>query len=370
MSTILPVLRRSSIQTATSCLFRYKKIWVDGVPDDSDFALRGIAFHACAHRYIQRLIDAQIEQDEEEAKSAFVEGIGSALTPAHLVPEVREIFMHWAERFGLDLASFIAAEEHQIGKTQHTFTPDLVYGRPIGLEIVDFKTYWHGLTPEQIRQDFQARWYIFNAMRIWPNFPKYSFTHSYVRFGTSVTVDFTPSDLEMFTEEVTAVAETIRVADERNEWPATAGVECAFCQLKCPLADSPALVPKRFTLPQQATQIGGWILAAETQVRAAKKALKAYCSVNGGVNVGGVIWDNRPVDQRTYPIGEVLKVLRDRNVLGAFDGEAGLTISHSALSKLIRQFPQLEQDLLPHQSSKTTWRFSAAKPGAGDSDDE
>lgn len=371
MSITLPVLRRSAIQTAKSCLYRYKAHWVDGVPDHNDFSLRGIGFHSCAHRYIVRLVDKQLPSDEEEARLAFTEGIAMALTPAHIVPEVHDIFMKWAENFGLDLRWFMAAEEHQVGRdNQQTFTPDLVYARPDGLEIVDFKTYWAGMTEVQIRHDFQTKFYVYNAMRIWPNFPKYAFTHSYVRFGTSVRVEFQPSDLSHFADEVEAVAATIEEAAARNEWPATAGVECGFCSLKCPLADNEMIVPKRFTLPQQATTIAAWVLATEQRVKVAKKALRTYCSSEGPIDVQGMEFALRPVEQRSYPVDKVLTVLRDRNILGAFDGEQGLTISHSALSKLMKAFPMLETDLLPYQSSKTSYRFSAKKPGIGDEDDE
>ena len=173
----LPILRRSAIQTATSCLYRYDKIWRQGVPDTSDLAAVGIGFHACAHRYIERLQVQGLPADAEEARAAFTEGIAAALTPQRLVSEIRDLFFVWAERFELDTEWFLAAEEHQIGKTDQEFTPDLVYGRPTGVEIVDFKTFWHPLTEAQIRKDFQAQFYTYNAMRIWPNFPTYTFTH-------------------------------------------------------------------------------------------------------------------------------------------------------------------------------------------------
>ncbi len=368
--TTLPVLRRSAVQTAQSCLYRYKKLWVDSVPDQSDYALRGIAFHSCAHRYILRLKEQNLPSDAEEAKFAFTEGIAAALTPSHLVPEVRQIFFRWAESFGLDLEAFVAAEEHQMGKNQQTFTPDLVYAHQDVLTIVDFKTYWSSFTETQLRNDFQSRWYVYNAMRIWPNFPNYRFVHSYVRFGTTVSVDFKSSDFSTFADEVDAVAATITEAQERNEWPATAGPECSYCELKCPLADSPAILPKRFTLPEQAKFVASRIMAVDQELKAWKKALKQYCAANGPVDVQGVEWNNREVIQRSYPIDDVLRILRERNVFGAFDQSSGLTISHSALSKLIKAFPQLAEDLLPFQQSKSTYRFSARKPGGDDEEDE
>src|SRR5262245_29637386 len=127
------------MQSAKSCLHRYKAIWLDGVPDDNEYSLRGIAFHAAAYYYIQALVQAQLPADEELAKQAFVKGVASVKTPAPLIPEVREVYMRWAQFFQLDLAAFLVAEETQHTDTQHSFTPDLVYARPHELEVVDFK---------------------------------------------------------------------------------------------------------------------------------------------------------------------------------------------------------------------------------------
>ena len=256
-----------------------------------------------------------------------------------------------------------------MGKNRQTFTPDLVYGRPDCLEVVDFKTFWHPLTEPQVQGDFQARFYMYNAMRIWPHFPNYRFTQSYVRFGKSTSVDFKPEDFGSFTDEVEAVAASIEEAGKRNEWPATAGVECSYCELRCPLADNHAVLPPRLTVPEQAQLVGAWYLTDDVKRRAAQKALKAYVSAHGAFKVGDVEFDIRPVLQRSYPIGSVLHILHERNIAGAMN-EEGLMISHSALGKLLKRFPMLEEDLLPFQQSRTSYRFGAAKPGIGDDGEE
>ena len=366
LMTTLPILRRSAMQTATSCLHRYKAIWLDGVPDQSDLASVGIGFHACAHRYIARLVQQGLTADAEEAGLAFTGGIASSLTPARLVPQVRTIYERWAERFELDLPHFLAAEEHQIGKTDQTFTPDLVYGRPTGLEIKDFKTFWCGMTEAQVRADFQARFYIYNAMRIWPGFPSYTFTQEYVRFGTSTSVQFTNDDFHVFRVEVEAVMAAVQEAETRGEWPATAGPECAYCELRCPLADHPAVLPKRFTIPEQASLVGSWILAAETQLKGMKKALKAYCAAHGAVNVKGVEFAHRPVELRSYPLEDVIRVLKARKA----EEMSGLTISHSALAKLMKADPRIESDLLLVQQSKTSYRFGPKKLEESEDDED
>lgn len=126
-------------------------------------------------------------------------------------------------------------------------------------------------------------------------------------------------------------------------------------------------MPQRFLERTQAEQVGAWVLAAEQRIRQAKKALKSYCASHGPVNVNGVEWNNRPVEGRSYPIQSVLDLLQKRGVAGGFEQE-GLTISHSSLSKLFKQFPTLVTELAPYALTKQSYRFSAKRPG-GDEDE-
>lgn len=372
MGTTLPVLRRSAIEAASHCLYRYKKIWVDGVDDTSEYALRGIAFHAAANRYIKRLVDAQLPQDQDEAILAFQEAIGLIeKLPATLVPEVREVFDRWSEHFELDLQAYITSEEHQ-ARNEQAFTPDLVYGKPDCLEIIDFKTFWSALTEQQAKADFQARWYVKNAQVEWPGFPLYRFTFSFVRLNKYVSVTFTPDELDGLNREVSAVTAMIRHAAEQNEWPATAGPSCGFCALQCPLVDSPITVPKRLSR-DDAPKVGAWLLAAEQQVRSIKKALKAYCAANGPVDVNGVRWDNRPATSVSYPASAVVKELNLIDAVGGFDPVADttdLTLSKSALKQTFKRFPVLEKRLESVAHSKDIYRFGARKPGEEEKEDE
>lgn len=369
MSTDL-ILRRSAAESARACLFRFNKIWRQNTPDTSDPSLRGIGFHLCASKYISRLHAAQLETDEEEARLAFQEGVAEALTPPHLVAEVRDLFFRWARSFSLDLAHYVVSEERQMGRDGSTWTPDLIYALPTGLVIFDWKTYYHELTQEQVKQDWQVRWYLVAASKLFPNFPNYTFVMSFVRFGTQVSVDFEPSDLDDFAQEAGAIAATVREAEARDEWPATPGDHCRFCNLQCPVVDHPAVIPARLITRDQAEKAGALILAGEALLKNAKKALKAYAAANGAVEVNGMVFDNRPQLQRTYPVDQVVKALEKWQKAGALSPEEGLTVSHSSLAKVFRKYPEMEQALSPFVQAKTTYRFSARKPGVGDDEEE
>jgi hypothetical protein len=366
----VPLMRRSAMESASECLFRYKAIWIDGVEDQSDYALRGIAFHAAANRYIHALVENQTPQDHDIAKIAFLEGIATVPIPGRLVLEVRELFDRWAEHFAVDLPHFMLAEERQ-ERSDQVFTPDLVYGRPNELEIRDFKTFYVELTETQARSDWQARWYIRNAMRQWPGFASYRFTFEFVRLGKTLSLTFSPDELDALDRDVEAVLGMVAKAAKSGVWPATPGPACTYCELKCPIVDNLAVIPKRFLTPDLAREGAALAIAAEQAVKLAKKTLKQYCVANGPLVVNGVEWANRPVEERRYPVSAVMEALQARNAAGIFDQPTkGLTISHSALSKLFKQFPELEDALKVFVQAKTSYRFSAKKPGIGDDGDD
>ena len=358
------LLRRSAIEAAKNCLFRYDAIWNKGLPDMSDYALRGIGFHAAVHRYILRLVEKQIPQDAEEAVIAFTEGMAAAQIPGRLVTEVRQLFDFWSEYFELDLDAYVTSEERQ-ERSEQAFTPDLVYARHHELEIIDWKTFYTALTEAQAKADFEAQWYVRNAMINWPNFKSYRFTFAFVRLGKYVSVTFTQDELALLDRNIQAVTGSIQHSQETGVWPATPGPSCAYCTLQCPAVDQKLMLPKRIVGISQAEKIAAFVLAGEQMVRSAKKALKAYCGAYGPVSVQGVEFDNRPTIERRYPFNEVIASLEKRGVTGAFEDSAqqGLTISHSALKPLFKKFTGLESELEGVQISKTGFRFSSRKPG-------
>jgi len=404
MTEALTVYRRSELE-ATDCLFRYKKIWREGVDDNSDYARRGIGFHAVKHRYIQRLLAKQVPQDAEEAALAFVEGIAAAQTPDRLIPEIRQLCDFHFEYFELELDRFVAAEEKKppytcrtcgwlgypdqlrVGAASqqcpacgsadlefnpYTFTPDLVLAHPDRneLEIIDDKTFHVVLTDTQTRESFQGRYYVRHAMRRWPHFKTYRFTLSFVRLGKVVSVVYTPDDLEKLDREVEASIEKIQEAERTDHWPATPGVSCTYCELQCPVVDNGITIPKRLLAPAQAEQLGAWVLAADQMVSAAKKVLKAWCVANGAIDVQGVEWANRPYSERAYPLDMVLEQLSRMTPPSELDQTTNtLTLSHSALKKLFKVYANLETNLASVCREKTKYRFSAKKPG-GDADGE
>lgn len=380
MSEALRVYRRSELEAiipaidTQGCLHRYKAMWIDGVDDSSDVSLVGIAFHAIQHAYTEKLVGAKLGQDYDLAMEAFTEGLASSQTPSRLIPEVQNIWKWHAESFELQLDRFVTAEERGSGGNV-AFAPDLVYAHPErnSLEIIDFKTGWHPpVSEEELKVLFQARCYARYSQERWKNFDKYEFTLNAVRFRKSVTVSFTPDELDAAVDaEVNAAIAIIEEAVRTNTFPATPGPSCRFCTLACPVADQTITLPKRI-LEEQIPSVAQFVLVAEKQLKTIKAALKAAVATYGPATVNGMVFANRPSESVSYPVDAVMEVLRMRGMAGAFEDASNrdLTLSRSALSKLFKAYPGLENDLLPVRQSRTSYRFGAKVVGSDEDDDD
>jgi hypothetical protein len=123
-------------------------------------------------------------------------------------------------------------------------------------------------------------------------------------------------------------------------------------------------MPVRLTAAE-APAVASAILVGDKAVRGLKKVLKAHCAAHGPVTVGDVVFTNKPITQRAYPVDKVVKVLMSIGQMGALDVD-GLTVSHSALARVFAQYPDVARDLEPYEQSKTIFRFGGYRPGDDD----
>lgn len=376
VTTPLKVYRRSELEAiADGCLLRYRALYLDGTDDSSDISLIGVAFARVKHEYILRLVDRRLPQDSEEAEQAFIEGIAITQLPARLIPELREVWEFHASKFALQVERFIATEERGV-EGQVSFAPDLVLGHPEAncLEIVDDKS-GHAPPPteNELKHNFQARVYSRYARDRWPGFSRYDFTLFAIRYNKRVTVSFTQAELDTVDVEIQAAISTIELAKAANAWPAIPGPACRFCDLVCPVADNKLSLPKRLSLEQR-LPVAEWLLVADKQLKAMKKLLKESVTANGPISVRGVVWDNRPSVSKTYPIDAILEAFKklkiDRQASDVLAAGGDLTISASALKKVMRLYPDLEPILQVSERQKTSYRFSAKAAGEVEDDDE
>jgi hypothetical protein len=338
----------------------------ENIEDRGDESQRGIGFHEAAFRYTDRLAAKKLAADAEEASLAFREGVALTQLPARLVNQVKRLWGPFVEWFQLDLDAYFAAEEQQLSMfclncgwrgpeadlketgsgsspmdpviqscpecegpvSGFTWIPDLVYVRPNEIEITDYKTYYKGLTEAQMKNEFQVKFYLWQAMNLWPGFNRYTFTMNFVRLRYAVSVTMTHEEIEAFSDEVKGIALAIYEAQRTQHYPAIPGSHCGLCRLKCPVADNPHRLPVRITRLEERDAAAARILVLENELKTAKRVLKAWCEVEGGFVYHGEVFAFWPEVERQYPADEVLTWMKDRKI-----DVSGVQVSQSGLGK-------------------------------------
>jgi hypothetical protein len=354
-------LRRSAVE-AFGCPFRYQQIHLNGVDDTGDESMRGRAFHAAAWIYILRLSAKQLTSDHEEAQLALRNGIATTGCPDQLIVPVEKLWNRWAPTFELDLDAFLQAEEI-VRRGRRTFRPDLAYCRPGEVELIDFKTYYKGLTEVQARAELQPRWYLVEAKAAWPGFAHYRFTFDFVRLGYKVSIVYTPDEIDAMEAGVQGSIDAVVDAEARGEFPALPGSHCTLCRLKCPVVDDPARTPVRVTTEQEALDVFGQILSLEQRRKTLVKALGAYVKVEGPVLLRGQVYRHAPSDQVRYPLDKVVAALDGTNLLPT------LTISQSSLKSVWKKPDAMPDSLKDAAITRRGWRFGHKRGGELDLDD-
>lgn len=364
-----PKRRRSALESFDGCPFRYNALYNQGQEDRGDESHRGIAFHEMAFRYVEMLADAKVPADADLASRAFKQGVAVTQVAFHLLDELKKIWGRFTEWFQLDLDAYLEAEQRQ-ETDRFTWIPDLVYVRPQGIEIWDWKTYYKGLTETQARREFQLKFYLLQALEIWPNFPSYTFVFVFVRIGYSVRVTMTPDQIEGFRDEVEAILLALQAAEVSQQYPAIPGSHCTLCRLACPIVDNPKRLPIRLTTRADADATAGEILVLEQRLKVLRKSLAGWCNQEGPLVVKGEEFAHRSAISRRYPADIVMELLA-----GAYDKPAAPLVSTSAIKavdplKALLSNTTVAEDLDAAAVSTTRWAFRHKKAGELDVADD
>lgn len=362
MTATLPLVHRRSALEAFACPRRYKALYLDGVPDESDPARRGSAFHAAAHRYIAALVKTKQASDFELARVALREGIAESVTPVHLVAEVTDLFWRWTEKFELDLDAFLSVETRQIDAEGYSWQPDLVYAHDAVLELKDWKTHFQIFTEARAAEEFQALWYCWQARKLWPGFERYRITFVFVRYGVEVSAEFDLAAIDQFEAQVEAIVASIRRASETETWPAVAGASCSYCTLRCDVADHPERVPVRLVTREDAELALQIKLAMTASLKSVDAALSHYCAANGAVVTNGMEIAHRPTEKLQFPAAGVFQVLSENEITPKF------AIGKTALRPYLttKKFAHVRDEIEALAEVSVGSRFSVKRAGFSD----
>jgi hypothetical protein len=181
-------------------------------------------------------------------------------------------------------------------------------------------------------------------------------------------VDFTPADMDGIGRQLDAHVEGIKIAIQKDEWPAAPGQQCQYCSFACPLVDDASRLPMRLQTAQEAAQVASETLVLKQALAAKLRVLESYTALQGPVEAGGYEWAHRPSETTKFPAADVIDVLRGKDV-----DVSKLTVGKTAIKgfltarKWAHVTPLLEALAVITKGTK----FSAKKLGAvGDDEGE
>ena len=353
--TGLPAPSRSMLE-ASECGLRYKRLYVEGMQDESAYSLRGTAFHEVHFQYIKALAAASLPMDLDLAEAAFEKGIAICHTPPQIIPEVYGIWRRHVEHFDLDLDKYHSAERHRVRldvAVPYQYKPDLeyVHADKDEIETFDWKSYHVAFTEAQAAELFQTIYYVWAAMQEFPGYKTYRMTYVFVRLNRTVSVVYDAASFADLDAQVRASEAARRERHRTNDFAPCPGEVCRFCQLSCPVMDDERRAFVRVNSKESFQTVAGSLIVFEKTVKLMKKALKAYATSEGEQNVGGEIFRQRQVIQKRYPAKQVIDHIQ------ALGDEATFTVSASTLKALEKRIPGLAEDLEPLALVKETARF-------------
>lgn len=358
MSVLPAKYRRRSALQAFACPAHFKGYYVDGLPNDSQPARRGTAFHEVFRRYVRLLVEHQCSDDLDLARQAFREGAAAAMVSLDVIAEVDEIWSRFVPTFELDVDTVLMNEERP--DDEYSWQPDLVRVYPGDiLEITDLKTHFAILSEDAARDAFQCKFYSARARRVWPNFKIYRFSLWFVRWGVMVLVELTQDDIDRHEEQLAITEAGIAVALDLNQWPAVPGETCSYCQLRCDVADQARMLPVRLTTEREAQQALGEYLVLTRAAAARRQALDGWCTWHGPVSLNGITIGHQPAERQRFPVDEVLRVFKEHDL------QPKLTVSKSEMRPYLtqRRYAQVAPKLEPLAITKTSNELRVRKTG-------
>lgn len=362
------VKRRSALEAFADCRYRWARIYVAGVVDESAEAKRGTTFHACAKHYIRALFDAREASHPDLARDGFQAGLIEAPVPTELYDDVHDLYWRWAENFELDVDAYVLNEENPADPDGYQLRIDLAYARGDVLEMPDFKTHYAIWSEDRVRRSFQARFYAARARRIWPGFHTYRFVMLFVRFGVAVPVEYSQADLDKVDSHVLSIeAAQAEALASGLPFQATPGDHCGYCSLPCPVVDTALQHPVRLVNRRDAEKAAGEYLALLQALGARRKALDTYAALEGPIDANGVTFHHKPVASMKFPAAAVVDTLRAQDIQPTFLVGKTAVGSYLKAKKWAHVRADIEALAQTKQSSRfTISRGSVAEESEGD----
>lgn len=363
----------SRMQAYASCPLSYKLEYIDKVgKDDSDALEIGAAAHEFFDRFVQGKKYAGVEGLAKSEFQAYVLSLSASCFQKEPrrqdnFKEYLEICTKFAEDYRPSPDYAISLSEQQIAVNQAWqktgwFAPDTWFRAKLDridlpnaedgpikkIRIVDYKTGFSGSM-----DTFQLDNYALLGKILYPDLEEVEVQFYYVRSGFKQTKLLQVKDLDVTKVQIEALAAKI---ESDSVFKAKPGARCLNCVVAAFCTQKPSTLVA-ITNVEQAQDLAGQAAFLEAQLKAKKKAIKAWCEKNGKVESNGLTWDNFPTESLKVEMAPLLKLCVQYNI----DPAEVLNTDSTSLKKWFKKDPAFADALSPFISVETGMRFQSKK---------
>lgn len=348
--------------------------YVQKLPTESSDALEiGAAAHEFFEKWVTTIHDAKIKTgtEWELLEPGFRKIAGECFQKEARdqsnFKDYLEICQTFAKSYKPDPAYPVVKSERQVAFKKHWIPcgwmdPEVMFRAKIDLieepaehpikkiRITDYKTGYSGAT-----DTFQLDIYALVASLLYGNLEQVEIQFYYVKSGFKQVKLLEVKDMDITRVQLEALMQRI---EGESKWKAKPGIRCLNCPVAVHCSEKPSDL-KAITTPDEASAFGLDIALLEAQAKAKKKALSAYCRLNGAVPAGGLVYNHYPTESLHVDMGPFLHACVSCQV----DPAEVLNPDSKAIKKAMKTTPGFQEAITPYVGVDISTRFLGKKAG-------
>lgn len=266
------------------CPHRYRIERVEGrKPAPTRPLLVGQAVHAAIAAYLRHLQAERLATDVTWADAALDEAAREvAALDSDGWAEVGEVFRGFVLAYAFEPERIAEVEKREaipLAGDEFWAVIDLLEITDGTPRLRDWKTNWNVPTPAETDRDFQLRCYAWAVHRLY-GYEEVECVLEYVRHGVSRSVVVGPEEIERTEKRLLGIIEKLQT---EQDWVPHPGHYCSWCPwaAECPAGADTGGDP---------AAMAGRILVLESELKALRQQLAAWCAENGLLEVGGEVF--------------------------------------------------------------------------------
>lgn len=343
-------------------------------------AIRGSAAHEAIAALTRAALDNEMDAKDFTDQEIF-EAVRLA-TPHAGMPEIGNVLAWvktWRDRFQIK-HSHIVGHEEKVALDENYQETDWDHASYRGIMdyieihhdthavVIDYKSQAMILGQGKLTNHMQLTFYCWLAWKMYPQLKTFTVCIWYLQYGFLQETQRTLEEVQAFEQELHL--REAKILDMQN-WDPIPGEHCNMCDYPhlCPVAEDMSLPPAQIITQDQAASATERLHVLTVVKKRLEEKIKSFVSSNGPVRIGGesggVVYGFAAKPVTGYDSAKVEEILRANGIALADVAN----VNKQLLKKLVREYPDLKEQLEDTIWRKTKTEFGVVADEARDDED-